>query len=107
MDSAKRTHIVESDPVQYLEKVAEKVIIRTNQYKVVGLVHVLPGTRLLDMLNAPTEFLPLTDVTVSMGDQELDQYKFAVMPKRAINLLMEVGGTYDPALPSEWREQVK
>jgi hypothetical protein len=107
MDITKQRGIVKSDPAHRIEKVAEKVIIRTNQYKVVGLVHVLPGTRLLDMLNAPAEFLPLTDVTVSTGDQELDRCTFAVVPKRAINLLLEVEGTYDSILPSEWREQVK
>jgi hypothetical protein len=90
MESPKRKHIVKSDAARYIEKATEKVIIRTNQYKVVGLVHVHPGSRLLDMLNAPAEFLPLTDVTVFTGDQELDQCKFAVVPKRAINLLMEV-----------------
>jgi hypothetical protein len=107
MDSAKQKSIIKSDPAHCIEKVAEKVIIRTNQYKVVGFVHVLPGSRLLDMLDAPSEFLPLTDVTVFMGDQELDQCKFAVVPKRAINLLMEVGGTYDPMLPFEWRKKVE
>ncbi len=89
MDSAKRKGIIKSDPARCIEKVAEKVIIRTNQYKVVGLVHIHPGSRLLDMLNAPAEFLPLTDVTVFTGDQELDHCAFAVVPKRAINFLME------------------
>ena len=91
MSLNQRKGIISSDPVRRVEKATEKVIVMTNQYKIVGFIYAHPGTRVLDMLNRPGEFIPLTNVIVYnlAGDKELDRPAFVAVSKHAINILIE------------------
>lgn len=100
MSLNQRKGIISSDPVRRVEKATEKVIVMTNQYKIVGFIYAHPGTRVLDMLNRPGEFIPLTNVIVYnlAGDKELDRPAFVAVPKRAINILIEAEVTSEEGL---------
>jgi len=92
--------IVSSNPERQVAKATEKVVVMTNQYKIVGFIHAHPGTRVLDMLNGPGEFIPLTNVILYnlTGDKELDRPAFVAVPKRAINMLIEAELTSEEGL---------
>ena len=48
-----------------IEKEKVPVVVYTGIYRIKGNLHVVPGTRLTDMLNVKMkDFLPLTEVTV-------------------------------------------
>jgi hypothetical protein len=91
MSVDRRKGIVNSNPERRVSKATEKVVVITNQYKIVGFIYAHPGTRVLDMLNGPGEFIPLTNVVLYNleGDKELDRPAFVAVPKRAINMLIE------------------
>jgi hypothetical protein len=100
MSLERRKGIISSDPARRVEKATEKVIVMTNQYKIVGFIYAHPGSRVLDMLNGPGEFIPLTNVILYNlgGDKELDRPAFVAVPKRAINMLIEAELTSEEGL---------
>lgn len=83
--------IVKTDPSRKIEKATMRVIIFTERHRVEGNVHAIPGSRLIDFLNAPGEFIPLTDATIYDIDERkyLGRQPFVAVRKRAINLLLE------------------
>ena len=57
-------------------------------YRIVGDMHVAPGTRLTDEANREHTFLPLTDATVFTADgRQLTKVNFLVVNKNNIVLV--------------------
>ncbi len=100
MSLNQRKGIINSNPTRRVEKASEKVVVMTNQYKIVGFIYAHPGTRVLDMLNGPGEFIPLTNVILYNldGDKELSRPAFVAVPKSAINMLIEAELTSEEGL---------
>jgi hypothetical protein len=86
-----RKGVIKTDFARRIEKMPVKVTIFSHLFKVEGFVHVIPGSRLLDLLNAPGDFLPVTEATISSleGAQELGKKDFLALRKSSIILLME------------------
>ncbi len=85
--------IVKTDPSRKVGKATMRVIIFTERHRVEGRVHAIPGSRLIDFLNAPAEFIPLTDAVIfNLDDEkELGRQPFVAVRKHSINLLVEAG----------------
>lgn len=72
-----------------LKVVKEKipVVILTNNYRVEGEMHLVPGGRLIDEINKKDRnFLPVTNVTIYdvKGDSPLDTLDFLAINKELV-----------------------
>ncbi|MCX7831421.1 MAG: hypothetical protein N2440_00735 [Actinobacteria bacterium] len=51
--------------MKYIKKEKLRVVVYTEQYRIVGNIYFVPGTRLTDTLNVKVkDFIPLTEVVV-------------------------------------------
>lgn len=51
--------------MKYIKKEKLRVVVYTEQYRIIGNIYYVPGTRLTDTLNVKVkDFIPLTEVVV-------------------------------------------
>ncbi len=69
--------------------------IYTNLFLIEGFIYVIPGSRLIDFLNTPGDFIPITDATLRFLPAEKETFKkdFLALRKSNILLLMEADET--------------
>ncbi|MHB8984848.1 MAG: DUF6812 domain-containing protein [Eubacteriales bacterium] len=80
------------DPTRRVKKWVSRVIIVTDTDKIEGNMHGSPTTRLTDLLNSDTLFIPVTDAVLfeRYGDKELSRAKFLSLNKNVIRMVMEL-----------------
>lgn len=90
MDDFKKG-VIKTDLSRRIEKVRVRVLIYTNLFRIEGFIYVIPGSRLIDFLNTPGDFIPITDATLRFlaGEKETLQKDFLALRKSNIILLME------------------
>lgn len=90
-----RRGVIKTDLSRRIEKVQVRVRIYTNLFLIEGFIYVIPGSRLIDFLNTPGDFIPITDATVRFLPSEKEAYKkdFLALRKSNIMLLMEAEET--------------
>ncbi|MGB9553398.1 MAG: hypothetical protein ACPL7L_03380 [bacterium] len=90
MDDFKKG-VIKTDLARRIEKVRVRVRIYTNLFLIEGFIYVIPGSRLIDFLNTPGDFIPITDATLRFlpGEKETLQKDFLALRKSNIILLME------------------
>jgi|GEM_PF-711218 hypothetical protein len=86
-----RKGVIKTDLSRRIEKVRVRVLIYTNLFRIEGFIYVIPGSRLIDFLNTPGDFIPITDATLRFlaGEKETLQKDFLALRKSNIILLME------------------
>jgi hypothetical protein len=84
----------EDNPMK-VERDLVKVTIITEQYKLIGTIHVVPGGRVTDFLASRVagNFIPVTDVKVysAKEDKMIFETRFLTVNVNAITLLYPVG----------------
>lgn len=81
-----------------VSKVQMTAIIQTTTHQIQGIIYVQPDNRLLDELNCPLEFLPITDARVFDTDGEREVEFIAVSKDQIVwvsPLEDEIGGDND------------
>ncbi len=77
----------------YTEKQSMRVMICTSLYRLEGDFHVLPGSRLTDVVNVKTkDFIPLTNVRVlsPIEDKVLGEVSYTAINRESIILIYPV-----------------
>ena len=69
-----------------VSKVQMTAIIQTTTHQIQGIIYVQPDNRLLDELNSPLEFLPITDARVFDPDSETQHVQ--ILPDSSVNCLL-------------------
>lgn len=83
--------VIRTDLARRVEKVPALVEIYTELIRVEGFAHVMPGSRLLDFLNTPAEFVAITDATIfNLQDgRQIKKVDFLALRKSSVIILME------------------
>ncbi len=83
--------IIKSSPEKHVEKVSSRVIIITDINRIEGNAHCFPALRLLDLLNSPSQFIPLTEAVIYdlERNRELYSVDFISLNKNIIRMVME------------------
>lgn len=70
----------------------KRAIVRTSDgVEIRGMIHIPPGTRLLDFVNRPAEsFIAITSATITVNGR-VEQAEFLAVNKAHITVLREVG----------------
>jgi len=80
----------------YTRKDKLKVMVCTPLYRVEGVIHLLPGSRLTDIINikAGKDFIPITDAKVyaATNDKVLYQTDFVSINRESIIMLFPLEG---------------
>lgn len=86
-----RKGVIKTDLARRIEKAKVRVRIYTNLFLIEGFIYVIPGSRLIDFLNTPGDFIPITDATLRFLPTEKESFQkdFLALRKSNILLLME------------------
>ncbi len=88
---AKQKNILKTSPEKHVEKVKSRVIIITDTHRIEGDAHSFPALRLLDLLNSPSQFIPLTNAIIYNLERDKEFYRvdFISLNKNIIRMVME------------------